>query len=407
MNPREMRLLIALGVILGVGGVGILVYQWFYKPLQDYNKAISRLIRDNEQKDDQLFATMEERKLLDRARVMSLSPKMEMAQSEYGSFLDRVIYHSGLEIDDFRPIIENAEAKAVSALQTVKPGHRTVTYQIRARGDLSQLVKALDAIQKTPLIHRIRSLDISRLDVSKNTTDRLLITMRIEAMIVGRAEEHADGPLAPEQRLIVMETLMALRHGPTGLGLLPWVIGPTGPVARQSLALESGYRQYGDIGRKNIFRGGDLPPKEDDENTEPVDPPPEFDVRDYVRLDTTDPDNKEAFLRNLVFKAQPIRLRSTSWSGFNTFRIHTGELKSHVLLTGKVLRIEQRDVYFQVRDDVYCIHLGQTLAEAMRRRIPDSELEAHHVTLDEAWAEAQNKEAQQTAAAPKKKGKGR
>ena len=53
------------------------------------------------------------------------------------------------------------------------------------------------------------------------------------------------------------------------------------------------------------------PPVEDEENPIDLDP---LDVREFVRLDTTDPDGREAYLRNLVFKVAPIKLRTASWS---------------------------------------------------------------------------------------------
>ncbi len=191
-------------------------------------------------------------------------------------------------------------------------------------------------------------------------------------------------------------------RGPTSLGLLPWVIGPTGPFARQALAMESGYRRYSDMARKNIFRGG-IPPQKEQGEEDMVDPDVDFDVLDYVRLDTADPDNGEAYLRNLVFKLRPIRLRQSKWSGFNTFSVYTGELRSHALMTGKVLRIEQRDVYFQVLDNIYCIHLGQTMHEAMWRSVSYEVRDRLKLRMDEVWAAQQRREHEQQQVALKKK----
>jgi hypothetical protein len=397
---------VVLLAILGTGGALFGGYRWFYKPLEDYNRAILKLKREVRDKESEVKATRDEIKLLDRARLMSLSPNLETAKDEYGAVLDRILYNSGLEIDNFAPV-EIVEVKSSQQQNTVKPAHRFVTYQVKARGDMAQLVSALQGIKVTPLVHRIRSLDITRQDAAKGTSDKLMISMRVEAMIVGRADPHVDGPLAPDQRLVVMETILALRRGPTGLGLLPWIVGPTGPFAKQVLAMESGYRQYGDMAQKNIFRGG-VPPEREEGPEE--DPQWDFDVLDYVRLDTADPDNGEAFLRNLVFNIRPTKLRTSSWSGFNTFRIYSGELRSHVLVTGKVLKIEQRDVYFQVLDEIYSIHLGQTLHDAMWRPVSDSVLDRLKLKIDETWAEQQKKEHEAQVAVmktKKKKGPGR
>ncbi len=338
--------------------------------------------------------------------MMSLSPNLDAAVAEYGNFLAPLLIDSGLEIEQMNWSESTDNKQQTAKDKETKPGHRIVMFQVRAKGDLGDLVRTLEVIQKTPLLHRVKTLDIARIDTSpKKTNDKLNINMKIEAMMVGRAEPHADGPLAPDQRLVALEVLLALRRAPTGLALLPWVVGPTGPFARQQLAMDSGYRQYGDMDRKNIFRGGEPPPPRTGSTGDDDDLPDDgLDVREYIRLDTADPDNREAFFRNLVFKTQPVRVRSSTWSGFNIFRVYN-EWKTKVLYTAKVLRVDQRDVYFQVQDDVYGIHLGQTLADAMRKRLPSAEMERLNLTglYDAEWATKQIREAAKEADAAKKK----
>ena len=65
MSGRELRLLIALVAILGVGGGSILVYQWFVKPLTEYNKTISKLRFENEDKREEILRIHDDRKWLD------------------------------------------------------------------------------------------------------------------------------------------------------------------------------------------------------------------------------------------------------------------------------------------------------------------------------------------------------
>jgi hypothetical protein len=45
-----------------------------------------------------------------------------------------------------------------------------------------------------------------------------------------------------------------------------------------------------------------------------------------------------------------------------------------------VLRIDARDVYFQVGDDVFAMHIGETLAEAMRKPMDPEEVELLELT---------------------------
>ena len=46
MNPREMRLMIVLGVIVIGGGGAVGFYTWFYKPFMDYGSTIAKLNDD-------------------------------------------------------------------------------------------------------------------------------------------------------------------------------------------------------------------------------------------------------------------------------------------------------------------------------------------------------------------------
>jgi hypothetical protein len=409
MNFREMRLLIALMVILGGGGGGLLVYQFFVKPLGDANTKIKSLKSAVELKQEQFDATMAERKLLERARLMSLSPNPHLARAEYDKYLYPLLVSCKLDIEGFSPTQPSTfkDASATQAGNALKPTHQILATEVKAKGDLESLVKALELIQRTPLMHRIKSLTIDRDMAVKNATDRLNIKMIVEAMIVGKAEPHSDGPFAPDLRLMVLETVSAIEGAPIGIALLPWIVGPTGPVAYDRMISESGYRrQYRQIALKNIFNGlvplpayNPAPSAEEDAAVLDLDP---LDVREYVRLDMTESGERATF-RNLVFKTGPIKLRTASWSGYDTFRIMS-EFGTRTLVKGKVVRIAQRDVYFQVREDMYAIHLGQSLADAMRHRLTTSEMKALNLRIDEVWGAAERKEYLQELAKARKKG---
>ncbi len=395
MKSREMRLLVGLLSILGLGGGGILVYTWFYKPLLEYNVTIRKLNNTIDQKQVQLDTTLDERKLLERARLMSLSPTQHLARAEYDKYLYPLLRECDLDIETFSPGV-SYELKGIPpapGATALKPGHQVVVTQVKAKGEIEGLVKALELIQKTPLVHRIKLLKIDRDIAVKNASDKLSIDMTIEALIISKAEAHSDGPFAPDLRLVMLDTMSALYRGPTAIALIPWVVGPTGPLAQERVAAESGYRRdYADVAKKNIFNG--LVPRIYVEPIEEfVEKTPEFDPRDYIRLDTTDPDGREAYLRNLVYKTPPTKLRMGKWSGYDTFRIFS-EYKTKVLVKGKVLRIDQRDVYFQVREDIFAIHIGQSLWEAMKRPLSDREVEALNLTslYDAAWGAAESKE---------------
>jgi len=108
---------------------------------------------------------------------------------------------------------------------------------------------------------------------------------------------------------------------------------------------------------------------------DPPEPEPEGpDLTQYIKIDTIVPTAKEAFLRNYLIKSAPMRIRSTPMSGYDVFRIMDEE-HAKVLVRGKVLRIDPRDIYFQVGSKVYAFHFGQTLAEALARPLSEFALD--------------------------------
>jgi len=84
----------------------------------------------------------------------------------------------------------------------------------------------------------------------------------------------------------------------------------------------------------------------------------------YVRLTQTVPDQQEAYLRNLVYRTRETKLIAKAQSGYDQFKI-SDEFGQHVFLTAKVLRVDPRDVYFQVTNRVFKLHIGQSVREAM------------------------------------------
>jgi hypothetical protein len=411
MNPRELRLLIILGVIVLFGGGGIGVYQWFYKPFMEYGATIARLDKANREKRELKEETYKEIQNLERLRVMSLSPNAEIAESEYESYLLSTLRDKcKLEFDKRQGVISEVKGAGSGAPGAVKPGHKILSYDIRIpKTDLRNVVHALKLIQHTPLVQRIKSLTIERVDTTaKNTTDKVKVQMTLESLIISRAETRLGGPLAIDQRLIALETMAVLERGPVGLGLLPWYFGPTGPFVHQYASLENPYREYGHISLRNIFVGPVPAPRTVEKDWTP--PKANFNILEYVRLDHTDPVSKEAFFRNMVFPIRPIRVKP--YAGFEKVNVKD-EFNTEDVLRFKVLRIDQRDVYFQVRDEIYRIHIGQSLADAMGswdypRLLSEAQIEAYGLgpLFDVKYAADEEAQRSKESSAKKKKGKG-
>jgi hypothetical protein len=148
-------------------------------------------------------------------------------------------------------------------------------------------------------------------------------------------------------------------------------------------------RVYAKMVERNIFSGGRLQKKEPRQE---IEPPDEY-VPQYVRLSTTVPSQQTAYLRNLLYSKREEKLIAKPRSGYEEFRVAADN--QYIYMQAKVLYVDARDVYFQVKHtkDVYVLHLGQSLAEAMFSK----------AQIDEALRETGKKSLDQSLAAELKK----
>ena len=339
MTQRDQKTLLML--VLGVGSVGVafwLLYSYFLSPLAVYNTQITSLEDEIEAKEQQVNGVKRDRLMVQKARARSLPASQVKASGDYDKYLRTLLQFSGLTevdvTDPPHPVDAKAGIGAALALNAPKkPAHTILTYSVHAKGTLASVVNALENLQKTPVLHRVRNMELGRRNIAKDLTkDDLTVSMSVEAMIVAGTKPGEEVKLEPNSML--------------------------------KLPTEAYPRSYDDMARKNIFIG--FMPREATGSIENI-------IPEYVRLVLTDPTSGEAFLRNLLFRTREMRLQSDKKGGFNTFQITT-EDRSKVLVHATVLRVDQREVYFQVKVDVYGIHIGDTVTHAMRRPLSDAEL---------------------------------
>ncbi len=385
MSPRERRLVF---IFVGIGAAAILGYVFYQMILIPYgnNQALlKKLKEDLSQKDDAIFNIEKDQARLKHAKQWSLPSSLDRAVAEYRGFIDPFLRECGLTVDDFQTPNINTSKFMVTQQTGKKPGHIVLPFRVQAKGEMSALVKALDGIRKKPIMHRVQSLTIQRQDpAEKSTNTRLVINMTLEALVVNRAQQNWESLFTPGPTLVALEGVSALAGGPRGLMLTGWTAGRMTSVEEKKLALLS-ERRYADMGKKNLFVGLIEPPVVREE--EPVDPWAGIDFPGFVRLETTLPLQKEAYFRHLLEKAPNIRVKAMPRSGYDTFRVQD-EARTKIWFRAKVLRVDQRDVFFQVGEDLYKIHIGQSLSDAMRRplsilEVDDYELEGLY---DEEWA---------------------
>jgi hypothetical protein len=352
MNPRERNLLIILIAFVATGVGAFAGYRWFLVPFTEYNAMIRDMTKTNDDTKEIFDSFLDDRKKLELARLKSLPANQEKASLEYEQYLKSVLKKAGLNYDQISHS-QAVEVKVVNPITGVKKtGHQVMEFKVKAQGELRQLIAALQQIQKTPYEHRIKTLNIDRTSTSaKDSSSGLNVIMTIETLLVAKTKNQPGMDINSNDKLL-----------------------PLNPTPED--------RSYAKIADKNIFVG--MIPY--------VPKPPEFvkDIRPdvnlpaYIRLTTTIPDKQEAYLRNVFHNPRETRISAKPNSGFQEFRIIDPQT-DYIFFKGKVLKVEGREVYFQVLDDVYAIHVGQNLADAMQFPLSIERLDDLDLERDREW----------------------
>jgi hypothetical protein len=349
MNSRERTLMFALIAIVGTGVALFAGNKFWWAPLQEYNRTIDRLSDERDTEDGKVRNFMRDKKQLALGRMRSLPGTPDQAAAEFMSQLEPLLKKSGLDVDSIQKS-SVAKAKVVTPIPSVKEtGHQIVTFTVNVRGELAQLVKALEKMQSAPYEHRIRDITIERENVStkKGTTDKLNVRMIVEALLVAKAPVKGTTP-------------------PSSFD--PKTLIPQSPTERN----------YSLIAKKNIFVGA-IPyvEKKSPPKTIPVEPveegperPPEY-TPQYVYLTQTLPEQRTAYIFNRVYGGTEKKLIAEK-TGWDEFQI-SDELGEYVFFRAKLLKVEQREIYFQIgrsNDDrfptnsVFSMQIGHSLALA-------------------------------------------
>ncbi len=405
MTQRERRMAIFLVGLALVGGL-FLAYQLILRPLGEYDTTIANLEGEVENAQKEEAKVLKDKAQLEVWRLMSLpmdpgrSGDTRLARNEYYAYLNNLISKHRFAEPNITPM---ESARAASTQQGKKPIFIPVDFNLRAKVTLINLVQMLEEFQRTPLMHKIKNLTIDRPENSpaarRRGGDALAVQMTIEALVVSGAERRPSNLLGVDHRLLALDALTVLRRGPAAIALVPSVVSPTGPLGARILEkLEQAAqargrkapkdedvvaRSYRDIARKNIFQGAPTTEKVQSFATGE-----EIEVTRYTFLtDITLSDWRSEAWIFMRTNNRKTRLRVSS--GFNSFLIKDD--RDDVLVSGKVVKIDSRDIYFQTGESFYGIHIGQNFAEAMRRRLPQSEARSLGLIVSEGNSESSGK----------------
>jgi hypothetical protein len=375
MTVRERYL--AMGVLgfITLAGVGLMVLQFIVSPLRDRKHNMDRLEGEIAEKQAKIFSIQAEKPKMELWRKQSLPADINLARVEYEKFLRELFRQSGFEASSVS-VIPKAVDTRNGLLTAPGPGKKEsagtiLTFAVDAQGEEGDLVEFLERFYRTPLLHQIKSMNITRpltplanpgapmgFRSPQAAKNELKAVMNIEALVLRDAD--ARNQLLPgiDRPMAGVDVLSTLCNGPGGVALVPWAMGPTGPLGPGVLATPS--REYAAIAGKDIFYG---PPA-----TEQV--LEKLDTLEHVFLtDITYNGRWEAFLYSRYNNAKT-RLRASA--GFDAFRVRND--KGDTLVQGKVVRIEDRDLIFLSGDKYYSMHVGQNLEEALRHPLAASQL---------------------------------
>lgn len=362
MNPRERLLACAVLIIVVVAGGALMAHQFFLVPLDERNATLAALRQDLQTKRDRILQVQALQPKMETWRQQSLPASSDLARREYEKYLSDLLRKSGFAAGSFSVVPKPPDSKTSPTLPGKKdPIYVRLTFTVQAHGTLTSLVSLLERFYRTSLLHQVKNLNVQRPLTTVGTeqrSDELDMNLSVEAIILSGAEDRSVLLPGVDRRLLAIDVVTTLQRGPSGLALVPWAAGVTGPLGPRHLA--SSPRQYVSIAGKNIFYG---PPANN--FTDKVDATQFVHLTDITHTE----DRIEAFLYDR-YNNRKTRLRVSP--GFNSFRVQDEE--GETVLRGTMVQIDDREVIFRAEDRYYSLHVGQSLREALKKPLNSTQV---------------------------------
>jgi hypothetical protein len=351
-TPRErITAVLLLGAILLAAG-GFFAYQLILSPLQQKTKALANLHRDvSERQEKQLQLTNDLRRLTPMRRL-SLPSDLELARREYAKEINKLGRQAEFSVGSFHVTpkpVENRQQLPASK----RPPFTRLQFDVQAHGDIAALVDFLERFYRTPLLHRVKTMQVQKPATPRQHPDDLDVNLSLEAVILDAAT------LDKEEK-----DLLARKQ------LLPENVEPLPRLARPSA-------QYASIAGRNIFLGP--PPKQRDER------PPREPILELVELNDITHNEKGASatltdpLNNLLYKISSRadgpgyrveqfyfikdRPRKMPLSGAGGRELAIQDEYGEIAKRYDVVRIDATGLILKDKDKHYVLTVGRHLSE--------------------------------------------
>ncbi len=370
MTQRERNMLwIVLGLGgLVVGGGAFVGASRFLAGLNQKDTQIAALEQEVAASRARIAGLAQKQQKYERWRTISLPSNATVAKARYLGYLKEVAKRHQLNVTQLDESGGNRAATSRSS-----PLMNVLVYDLKAETSLPRLIGFLSEFYSTNLPHVIRRIDIVAPEGRGGET-RLVVTLKIEALSLPTAANRDYLSAMPERTLLGIDVLTALKGGPSGLALGPWLFSPTGLHGSRKLAShQQPDRDYTRLITKNIFAGLAPPVGSVVEDK----PKPDAKVLETIQLSgiVSNFYKTEAILRYYHEKERYLSLRDEP--PFNSFEIKDDN--NQVVMKGKVKVITDKCVVIMLDDKHYLLRLGQMLNQALAKEMTEEELKAYGV----------------------------
>ncbi len=262
MTRRERSLAVGIVAAAAVGGIAFLFYNAFWVPLQDLDASIVSLKQDVDGKEERVRKIEAAKGKLERWRQLSLPSQLDFSRREYEIYLSELVHDSGFGSPV--SVLPKAPEKSSQVIPGKGPIYMRLPFTVQGRASLASLVDMLERFYRTPLLHQVKRISVTRPSTmgTQTPSSELDVHLTVEALIVAGAENRTELLPGVSRRLTELDLLLAaLPPGPAGMGLVIWAAGPTGRLGPGILAQPP--RQYASIAKRNIFLGSSVAERPD------------------------------------------------------------------------------------------------------------------------------------------------
>jgi hypothetical protein len=385
MTQREQKLLKLLGIVVGALFLAAAVYLPFVTA-RDY------LGQRDEKADLTKKLSAKKTELEEKERLRAQVATWRSMSLPFGATAADMRYREML-VDLARkhqlahrsaPKYEAARKTTGGATGDTSQQANNPSFTLELQATLPRLIAFLRDFYSTNYPHQIKEFLIEQ--DPKEPLGTLTVRIRVEVLAMPGVPNREWLAATPNAAMLWVDILSSLKHGPTGLAVIPYLVGATGPLGSKKLASTvTPAREYERMVAKNPFIGLEapkpppptkapyIPPTRPPPETKPVivkvTPPDKGVLKNYqlTSIHTKDNELQGSLLNRDSLRAQPIG----SSSKISTFEIK--DKAGKLVLSAKVRKVMTRVIVLEADKKLYALYVGDYLDKM--KELNESDLE--------------------------------